>query len=50
LRGKWTRDRLDGFLASPQSTAPGTTMTFRGVTDPAQRGAIIDYLAGTSRF
>jgi aldose sugar dehydrogenase len=50
LGGKWTRDRLDGFLTSPQSTAPGTSMTFRGVTDPAQRGAIIDYLAGTSRF
>jgi len=30
--------------------ASGSTMTFKGVTDPAQRAAIIDYLAGTSRF
>jgi len=30
--------------------APGTAMTFRGVADPEQRAAIIDYLAGTSRF
>jgi len=50
LHGKWTRDRLDSFLASPQTTASGTTMTFKGVSDPAQRAAVIDYLAGTSRF
>jgi cytochrome c2 len=50
LQGKWTRERLDSFLASPQKTAPGTAMTFTGVSDPAQRAAIIDYLAGTSRF
>lgn len=50
LHGKWSRERLDGFLASPQSTVSGTTMTFRGVSDAAQRAAIIEYLAGTSRF
>lgn len=50
LGGKWTRERLDAFLASPQATVSGTTMTFKGVSDPAQRKAIIDYLASTSRL
>jgi cytochrome c2 len=49
LHGKWTRERLDQFLTSPQTVVPGTAMTFRGVSDPAQRKAIIDYLATTSR-
>src|SRR5580692_9445063 len=48
LHGKWTKERLDAFLAAPQSVAPGTAMTFRGVTDPVQRAAIIDYLATTA--
>jgi cytochrome c2 len=50
LRGKWTKERLDEFLSNPQAMASGTTMTFQGVKDPAQRAAIIKYLAGTSRF
>jgi cytochrome c2 len=50
LHGKWTREKLDAFLTSPQAMVSGTTMTFRGVADPAQRAAIIDYLAGTARF
>ncbi|MDP9009199.1 MAG: PQQ-dependent sugar dehydrogenase [Pseudomonadota bacterium] len=50
LHGKWSKDRLDGFLTSPETMVSGTTMTFRGVTDAAQRAAIIDYLATTSRF
>lgn len=50
LHGKWQKDRLDAFLASPQGLVPGTAMTFRGVSDAAQRAAIIDYLATTSRF
>ncbi|HLW23739.1 MAG TPA: PQQ-dependent sugar dehydrogenase [Steroidobacteraceae bacterium] len=48
-QGRWTRERLDAFLAAPQSTVPGTAMTFRGLPDAAQREAIIDYLAGTRR-
>ena len=50
LQGKWTKERLDTFLTSPQSLVPGTAMTFRGVEDPAQRAAIIDYLAGTHHY
>jgi cytochrome c2 len=50
LHGKWSKERLDEFLKSPQAMISGTTMTFRGVGDPVQRAAIIDYLAGTARF
>jgi cytochrome c len=50
LHGKWTKERLDEFLSNPQAMASGSNMTFKGVTDPAQRAAIINYLAGTSRF
>jgi aldose sugar dehydrogenase len=50
LHGKWTKERLDAFLKSPQGVAPGTAMTFQGVSDPAQRAAIIDYLAGTQHY
>lgn len=47
LGGKWTRERLNAFLQSPQSMVPGTAMTFRGVPDAARREAIIRYLADT---
>jgi cytochrome c2 len=50
LRGKWTKERLDAFLAAPQSVAPGTAMTYRGVSDPAQRAAIIEYLSSTAHY
>jgi cytochrome c2 len=50
LHGKWSKEKLDAFLKSPQVQVSGTTMTFRGVGDPAQRAAIIDYLAGTKRY
>lgn len=46
LHGKWTKEKLDAWLTSPQSVAAGTTMTFRGLSDPAQRAAIVNYLAG----
>jgi cytochrome c len=50
LHGKWSKDRLDAFLKSPQAMAPGSAMTFQGVSDPAARAAIISYLAGTQRY
>lgn len=46
-KGKWTKERLDAFLTSPQTAIPGTAMTFKGVSDPVQRTAIINYLAAT---
>jgi len=44
LGGKWTAERLNGFLTHPDSVAPGTAMRFDGVSDSATRSAIIAYL------
>ncbi|WP_342240135.1 c-type cytochrome [Inquilinus sp. OTU3971] len=41
----WDARSLDGFLADPRGTVPGTSMTVR-LTDAAQRAAIIAYLSG----
>ena len=43
LRGRWTRERLDAFLADPGVFAPGSQMTFR-LADPEDRAAVLDYL------
>ncbi len=43
---RWTRERLDRFLADPRGELPGTAMGFRGLPDPALRAALIDFLAG----
>jgi cytochrome c len=42
--GKWTFAELDKWLTKPAAYAPGTKMTFAGVSDPKQRADIIDYL------
>ncbi|MCL9999916.1 MAG: c-type cytochrome [Erythrobacter sp.] len=42
---RWTRAELDAFLADPQAAAPGNAMGFFGIKDPAERAALIDYLA-----
>jgi cytochrome c2 len=44
LGGRWTRERLDAFIADPESVVPGTNMQFAGIKDPAQRKAVITYL------
>ncbi len=44
LGGKWTAERLNGFLTHPDSVVPGTAMRFDGVSDSAIRSAIIAYL------
>lgn len=41
---KWNVASLDQFLTKPSKLVPGTRMVL-SVTDPAQRKAIIDYLA-----
>lgn len=41
----WDAQSLDGFLADPRGTVPGTSMTLR-LADAAQRAAIIAYLSG----
>lgn len=43
LGGRWTRERLDAFLADPGAFAPGTPMTYR-LPDPEDRAAVIDFL------
>jgi len=40
----WTVQELDRFLASPARAIPGNRMAFAGISDPAKRRAIIDYL------
>jgi cytochrome c len=40
----WNRATLDRYLTAPTRLVPGTRMVI-GVTDPAQRAAILNYLA-----
>jgi len=42
--GTWDDVRLDRFLQQPQTSVPGTSMGFPGVSDAGQRKAIIEYL------
>jgi aldose sugar dehydrogenase len=42
--GRWTKDRLDSFLANPSAAVPGTTMVFAGMPDAEHRRQLIDYL------
>jgi cytochrome c len=42
---RWTEAELDRFLADPLSVVPGTDMSFQGIDDPAQRRALIRWLA-----
>lgn len=41
---RWDRKTLDAFIARPKVVVPGNRMTYPGVTDPAKRAAIIDYM------
>jgi cytochrome c2 len=40
----WNQANLDAFLANPAGKVPGTLMGLAGISDAAQRKAIIDYL------
>ena len=40
----WNRANLDRFLTAPARMVPGTRMAI-AIPDPAQRAAILDYLA-----
>jgi cytochrome c len=44
LGGRWDRERLDEFLRSPKTYAPGTLMDSSGVRDDQERAAIIAFL------
>ncbi|WP_176590314.1 cytochrome c family protein [Sphingobium sp. EM0848] len=43
--GNWSYDNLFAFLAAPGREVPGTKMTFAGLRNPADRAAVIKYLA-----
>lgn len=40
----WNEATLDRWLQRPPGLVPGTTMAFAGLSDPAQRRALIAYL------
>ena len=40
----WNAATLDAFLASPQTTVPGTAMPFGGIKNTAERVAVVCYL------
>ena len=45
LGGRWTRERLDQFLAQPQGFLPGTKMQFPGIANANDRRLLIEFLA-----
>lgn len=44
MEGDWTPDALNGFLESPKSYAPGTSMGFSGLRKIEDRANLIAYL------
>jgi monoamine oxidase len=42
----WTDEELDAFLTDPAAYAPGTSMPFAGLKNPADRAAAIRFLRG----
>jgi cytochrome c len=44
LGGTWTFDALNKWLTSPSADAPGTAMTFAGLSRETQRADVIAYL------
>ena len=42
--GTWNFEQLDKWLASPRAFAPGTKMSFAGLSKPEDRAAVIAYL------
>ena len=44
LDGAWTPESLSAFLESPKEYAPGNKMTYRGLSKPEDRAALIAFL------
>lgn len=40
----WDRPTLDRWLTAPMQAVPGTRMIYAGMSDPARRKEVIDYL------
>jgi cytochrome c len=47
-QGKWTYEELDKWLTKPAAYAPGTRMTFVGMSNAKQRADVIAYLRSLS--
>lgn len=47
--GNWDAQALDRWLTSPARFAPGTSMTFAGLSDPMDRADVIAYLQSQPR-
>ena len=43
----WNARTLDRFIADPPGVVPGTTMTYAGIEDAAERADLVAYLAST---
>jgi cytochrome c len=43
-QGPWTYDELNEWLKKPSAYAPGTKMSFAGISDPKVRADVIDYI------
>ena len=46
--GTWNFDNLSAWLASPKKFAPGTKMTFAGLSNPQERANVIAFLNARS--
>jgi cytochrome c len=49
LDGEWTAERLDAFVTDPKAYAPGTKMTFNGLSNPQDRANVIAYLQSVAQ-
>lgn len=45
----WNKETLMKYLEKPSRAVPGTTMTFIGIKDPAQRADLVCYLEQATR-
>ena len=43
--GQWTWENMDAWLKSPKAFAPGTKMSFAGLSKPEDRANLMEYLA-----
>jgi cytochrome c len=48
LEGDWTYENLNAFLYNPNSYAPGTKMSYRGIADDEDRANLIAYMRSLS--
>lgn len=44
IGGQWTWEKMDDWLRSPKAFAPGTKMTFAGLSNPEDRAALMLYM------